>query len=186
MIIRKAIMVDAEDIAINLLPAMEDIIYHFIGKEDRREALSLLLRFVKEKANPYSYENCYVATDDEGKVVAAVNVYNGDKLYELRKPVALYIKTVSGKDIELEDETGPGEYYIDSLGVSPAMRGKGIGSKLLRFLIDLYVVQQHQTLGLLVDKDNPAAKKLYLKLGFKLVGERTLAGKSLEHLQIRI
>jgi len=56
---------------------------------------------------------------------------------------------------------------------------------MLRFLINEYVNNRNKTLGLLVDKDNPQAKKLYLRLGFVPVGEKTLAGKSMEHLQCR-
>jgi len=55
----------------------------------------------------------------------------------------------------------------------------------LQFLIDEYVYKSNETLGLLVDKDNPAAKKLYLKLGFEFVGNKTFAGKQMEHLQLK-
>jgi ribosomal protein S18 acetylase RimI-like enzyme len=36
----------------------------------------------------------------------------------------------------------------------------------------------------LVEKENPGAQKLYLKLGFQIKGEKRLAGKLLNHLQI--
>lgn len=84
----------------------------------------------------------------------------------------------------MEDETESGEFYIDCIGVNSDQQGKGIGSKALNFLIDEYVVKNHQTLGLLVDEDNPNAKRLYLKLGFKVVGRKSLAGKKMEHLQL--
>ena len=51
-------------------------------------------------------------------------------------------------------------------------------------MIDEYVHRQHKILGLLVDDDNPDAKKLYLKLGFKPAGPKILFGKQLAHLQI--
>jgi ribosomal protein S18 acetylase RimI-like enzyme len=56
---------------------------------------------------------------------------------------------------------------------------------MFQFLIDEYVHKRDKTLGLLVDKDNPDAKKLYLKLGFEIVGEKTLVGKNMEHLQFK-
>lgn len=71
------------------------------------------------------------------------------------------------------------------MGVDPSQQGKGIRSKVFQFLIDEYVEKNNQTLGLLVDKDNPNAKKLYLKLGFEIVGEKALVGKQLEHLQFK-
>lgn len=84
-----------------------------------------------------------------------------------------------------EDETSQGEWYIDTLGVHPNQQGKGVGSLLLNYLIEERVTKLQQTLGLLVDLDNPNAKRLYLKLGFKSVGEKTLAGKQMDHLQLR-
>jgi ribosomal protein S18 acetylase RimI-like enzyme len=83
-----------------------------------------------------------------------------------------------------EDETQAGEYYIDSLGVRPELQGRGIGAQLLLFVIDKYVTRQRKTLGLLEDEENPDARKLYLKLGFKSVGIETLVGKRMEHLQL--
>ena len=89
------------------------------------------------------------------------------------------------KPFNPEDETQAGEYYIDCVGVNPNQQGKGIGSKIFQFLIDEYVYRRKETLGLLVDRDNPNAKRLYLKLGFEVVGEKTLVGKRLEHLQFK-
>jgi len=59
-----------------------------------------------------------------------------------------------------------------------------LGTKLLQFLIQEYVEKQGLTLGLLVDNDNPNAKRLYEKIGFRVVGEKTLVGHAMEHLQI--
>ncbi len=90
-----------------------------------------------------------------------------------------------GRSFEFENETGPGENYVDSVGVSREHQGKGIGSRLFRFLIEEYVSRKRTALGLLVDKENPTAKKLYLKLGFEKVGDLVLAGKSMEHMQVK-
>jgi len=89
------------------------------------------------------------------------------------------------RDFHPEDETQAGEYYIDCVGVIPNQQGKGIGTQVFLFLINEYANQKDKTLGLLVDKKNPKAKQLYLKLGFEIVGEKILAGKKMEHLQFR-
>ncbi|WP_028298238.1 GNAT family N-acetyltransferase [Olivibacter sitiensis] len=184
MTVRKAVPKDAEWIATYILLAMKDIVYKFIGEKDENKAKEFMLYFTKRKNNQYSYENCWVA-EDENKVVAAAILYDGAELSELREPVLHYIKHQFNRDLDLEDETQPGEYYIDSLGVNPDQQGKGIGSKILRFLIEEYVNKDRQTLGLLVDDDNPNAKKLYQNLGFQLVEKKAFAGKTMEHLQIR-
>ena len=118
-------------------------------------------------------------------IVAVACLYDGEKLHQLRQPIANYIKQHFGKDFNPEDETQAGEIYIDCVGVNPDQQGKGIGSKLIDFLIDEYVKKQNQTLGLLVDNDNPKAEKLYEKLGFTAVGQKTLVGKILKHMQYR-
>lgn len=184
MIIRKATIKDCKDIATYLLLAMEDIVYKFIGEQNYDKAKEFLLHFIEKENNQYSYKNCFVVEDDN-EIIAAVNIYDGAKLHLLREPIAQYVRTHFNKNFNPEDETQKGEFYIDTLGVSPKYQGKGIGSKLLQFLIDEYVTKKQKTLGLLVDEGNPNAKKLYLKLGFKPVGVKTLIGKRMDHLQIK-
>jgi len=43
--------------------------------------------------------------------------------------------------------------------------------------------QAGKTLGLLVDEDNPAAKRLYLNMGFVIVKPVYIFQKNMEHLQ---
>lgn len=184
MIIRKATAGDSAYIAPFLLLAMEDIIYTFINQTDYDTALNFLSCFVEKENNQYSYQNCFVAELDS-KIIAAVNVYDGAKLHLLRAPIIDYVKDNYNKNFSPEEETQSGEYYIDSLGVSPSQQGKGIGSKMLQYLIGEYVTKNKHVLGLLVEEDKPNAKKLYLKLGFRVVGTKTLVGKNLDHLQIK-
>jgi len=183
MIFRKATKADSPAIAPLLLLAMEDIIYKFIGVEEHETALNFMLHFVSAETNQYSYENCLVA-ESTGKIVAALNIYDGGDLVRLREPVIMYVRSNFNKNFRPEDETQAGEYYIDSLGVHPDFQGRGMGTQLLQFTIDEYVTQQGKTLGLLVDEDNPDARKLYLKLGFKPAGSKTLVGKRMEHFQL--
>lgn len=184
MIIRKATIEDSEAIATHLLLAMEEIVYEFIGVRDYTKAREFMVHFARNKDNQYSHDNCWVA-EEEGEVIAAVNVYDGTNLNELRSPIIEYVKVHFGKSISPEDETQPGEFYVDSLGVNPNQRGRGVGSRMLEFLIDEYVSKGQKILGLLVDEENPNAKKLYLKLGFLPVGKKTLVGKKMEHLQVK-
>ena len=183
MIIRKATLDDAELIATYLLLAMEDIVYLFIGSKDPGKAMEFMLHFVQLPNNQYSYQNCRVAEID-GEIVGAVNLYDGARLHELRQPVYAYIKSEFGQELKPEDETQAGEFYIDSIGVNTRQRGKGIGSMILQYLIEEYINKQRETLGLLVDGENPNARRLYLKMGFKTVGQKLIFGKSMEHLQL--
>ena len=183
MIIRKAKISDAAFIAPILLLAMEDIVYKFLAKKDYASAKNFLEYFIERENNQYSYQNCFVA-EENGEIIGAVNVYNGSDIEALRNPIIEYVRAHYNPKFDPEFETRAGEFYIDSLGVNPNHQGKGIGSKILQFLIAEYVHKNKQTLGLLVEEDNPLAKNLYLKLGFNIVGRKTLVGKKLDHLQI--
>ncbi|MGC1633320.1 MAG: GNAT family N-acetyltransferase, partial [Gelidibacter sp.] len=163
---------------------MEDIVCEFIGQKNSEKAKAFLLHFVQKENNQYSYQNCFVVEEDH-QIIAAVNIYDGSELIHLRAPIIQYIERHFSKAFNPEDETQPGEFYIDSLGVNPNQQGKGIGGKLLQFLIHYYVIQSNKTIGLLVEENNPNAKRLYLKLGFEPVGEKTLVGKKLVHLQVK-
>lgn len=148
------------------------------------KATQVLECLISEKATQYSYENCWVV-ESKNEIIAAVSIYDGAKLQELRRPVIKIIKSILNRDFSPEDETQAGEFYIDCVGVKPDHQGRGIGSKIFKFLIDEYVHKGNKILGLLVENDNFNAKRLYLKLGFEIVGEKTLSGKRLEHLQLK-
>lgn len=183
MFIRQATKSDSETLATLMMIAMEDIVYELIAVRNYEKGIAFLRHFTQRENNQYSYANCYVV-EVNGVVIAAANVYNGAHLNSLRMPVLKYIDNASGRELTVEDETQEGEFYIDILSVDPNSQGQGIGSALLNYLIDIIVIQNRQNLGLLVDVDNPKAKKLYLKHGFLFVGFKILLGKKLEHLQI--
>ncbi len=182
-VIRKATSGDSPAIASCLLVAMEDIVYKFIGNEDAKRAKDFMQFFVESSGNQYSYENCWLAETDN-EVVGAVNVYDGALLNQLRQPVLDYLQNKFHRQLNLEDETQAGEYYIDTIGVHPHHHGKGIGTKLLQAVIEEFINMRGQTLGLLVEDINPNAKRLYSRLGFVSVGSKTLLGKKMEHLQM--
>lgn len=184
MTIRKARSEDSTIIAPLIFLAMEDVVYYFIGEKSKEKAISFLASLIKEENNQYSYKNCWVL-ENQNTVIAAAIVYNGADLETLRKPVLQKINLLFNRHLNIENETQAGEFYIDCVGVDSNQQGKGIGTKMFHFLIAEYVEKQNLTLGLLVDKDNPNAKKLYLKLGFEIIGNKTLAGKPMEHLQFK-
>lgn len=183
MVIRKATVKDSEALSQLLFIAMEDILYHFIGIKNDKEAKGFLKHFTQRKNNQYSFENCFVA-ENGVEIIGAINIYDGGKLKILRTPIEKYINTQFKSNYIPEAETQEGEWYIDSFAVSPDHRGKGVGTIMLEHAIDFYAFENSPPLGLLVDYENRDAKKMYLKMGFKYVNSKTLAGKLMEHLQL--
>ena len=184
MQVRKAILEDSDFIGSLLMLATGEVIYRFIRERNFQKAREFLIHFVKQENNQYSFQNCRII-EKEGEVIGVLLGYDGNKLKELREPVLAHIHQFLDPNLTVEDETQDGEFYIDSIGVLPNHQGKGLGARLIQSVIEEQVFGNGKTLGLLVDKANPAAKKLYLKLGFQPVGEKMLMGISMEHLQLK-
>ncbi|TJZ52482.1 GNAT family N-acetyltransferase [Sphingobacterium olei] len=183
MTIRNARPQDADAISQLMLLAMEEIIYDFICQRNKQEALNFLAYFIRLESNQYSYQNILVV-EDANVIIAQVCLYPGKDLLALRKPIIAYLLENYGHNLKPENETQEGEIYLDTLAVSTLEQGKGIGKILLQFVIDKYVYIEKQRLGLLVDKINPNAKSLYLKLGFEVQTNLLIFGKEMEHLQV--
>lgn len=121
----------------------------------------------------YSYKHTLLACLD-GNPVGLCLCYDGAQYHEMRiRTFALFQSADSddaseGDDLDLEhmeDESGPGEYYIDSLAVKPAFRGRGIARQLMNAQI-AHGRSLDLECTLLVDPDNPDALRLYKDLGF--------------------
>jgi ribosomal protein S18 acetylase RimI-like enzyme len=71
--------------------------------------------------------------------------------------------------------------FVADLGVCAAMRGRGIGTRMLAHQVGMARHRGKRFLGLDVGVDNPRAQVLYERLGFQVVHERhpppSLAGR---------
>ena len=132
----------------------------------------------------YSYRNVLVA-ETGGKPVGAIVGYDGGRLHELREPIFELVRERMGKSIDIEDETGDGEFYLDSLAVLPEYRGCGVGRMLLCAMRGMAVEAGYERVGLIVDFDNPRAEALYSSLGFERVNPTTFLGHNMWHMQKR-
>lgn len=181
---RKATPSDANVIAQLLMYSMEDITYDFIGTRDQNKAIEFLSELIMQANNQYSYENAWIYEID-GKIAGTCIVYDGSLLYELRQPVLDLLLTKFNRKINPQDETEPGEIYIDNVAIFPEFRGKGIGTEIFQFIIEEYADKKNQTIGLLVDLNKPRAQKLYESLGFKVIGEKQLMSENHYHMQLK-
>lgn len=127
----------------------------------------------------YSYENTVVAEAD-GKVVGAICAYDGADYLRLKQPIV----DILGKDSGFAElkETEAGEFYLDSVGVLPEYRGRGIASRLFEAQCERAASLGHKTAGLIVDEDKPKAEALYIRLGFRHVDNKDFFGHSMKHM----
>jgi ribosomal protein S18 acetylase RimI-like enzyme len=181
MYIRKALPLD-ETVPLLMLQAMEDIVYLFIGKEDKDEAILFLFDLFKREGNQYSYENTFVAVDENNEIIGSITAYDGDLLSSLRTPVLQFIQDRYDQHLELDNETDGDELYIDTIAVAPNQQGKGVGSSLLRHLLAYAKENSFSKVGLLVDFDNPDAQRLYERTGFQIDSKKDFAGGQYFHM----
>lgn len=158
--IRKAVKEDALFMAERILWA--------IGVPDAKDSDAETLSTVcAMKDVLYSYENTLIAEVD-GERVGIMISYDGALYSTLR------VKTFSNVGDALKcdfsnmaDEAKAGEYYLDTLAVSPDMRRKGIGRALLTAAMERGRKTGIEKATLLVSPKNPPALRLYSSLGFK-------------------
>lgn len=130
----------------------------------------------------YSFSNALVA-EVGGVAAGAVLGYDGAQLQELRKGTLSAVKEHYTDAVVPEDETQPGEFYIDSLGVLEQWRGRGIGKRLLLAMVGKGLALGHSRAGLIVDFSNSGAAALYIGCGFCEVGEKFFYGHKMHHMQ---
>lgn len=158
--IRKAVKEDALFMAERILWA--------IGVPDAKDSDAETLSTVcAMKDVLYSYENTLIAEVD-GERVGIMISYDGALYSTLR------VKTFSNVGDALKcdfsnmaDEAKAGEYYLDTLAVSPDMRRKGIGRALLTAAMERGRESGIEKATLLVSPKNTPALRLYSSLGFK-------------------
>lgn len=180
--IRKATPSDATTVARLMMQAMEEVVSRLTGAPYAYTELPFLEHFIKLPQNQYSFENTLVALHG-GAVCGSLTAYDGAQLHKLRQPILEYLNIRGIQTEEIEDETGPGEFYIDTISVSPQAQGTGIGTTLLKAGIEFGIGLGHATIGLLVHPSNPKAKRFYKRMGFAEKGTRHFMGVNYLHMQ---
>lgn len=172
----------APEIADLIMMAMTDeCCLYFCGEghglEDFRK---MMISLVEADVSQYSHKNTFVAVVS-GKVVGVAVNYDGGRLKRLRRAFLAAAKEYLGKDhTDIDDETQPGELYLDSLAVLPEYRRLGIAKKLV-MTAKKRADRMRLRLGLLVDKDNPEGEA-YTHVGFQYEGDSRWGGHEMRHL----
>jgi len=143
--------------------------------------LRLMTQLVERDDSQYSYTNTIVAMDGD-VLVGICTSYDGGQLIPLRRAFIEGALHAFGIDYSnFDEETQAGELYLDSLAVVPSYQGQGIASRLIRATQEKGR-QMGLPVGLLVDKGNPNAERLYRSLDFQWVNDSRWGGHDMRHL----
>ncbi len=178
--IRQATPADAGQVAPLFILAMGHIAGIFANSERYEDAIPFFKHFFEEKDNQYSHVFTLVF-EDNTQILGSVTGYDGAKLQMLRQPVLDQLRKTK-PDFTPDDETGPGEYYLDCINVGMHHQGRGIGKKLINAFCEKAASLGFDRVGLIVDLGNPDAKRFYERLGFEEAGQKNFMGHRYFHM----
>ena len=174
--LRDATSEDAPFIARVVLAGIEMLDLDAALPDNQRDLYDHLVGICRMDATLYSYRNTRIAEVD-GCAVGALVAYDGARYAKMReKTFGLVIQT-SGMDLNHNAmETGPGEFYLDSMAILSDYRGVGIGKMLMCDRVDFALSNGFQKVTLLVDKDKPRLQRYYECEGFAFSEEMFVFG----------
>ncbi len=167
MLIRKAQISDAREIARNIMAALE---FDIFGNEQPGEIMKIwdAMTVICEREDTlYSWKNTIIA-DDGGVVAGSLSFYNGSIYKESRDLTFSIAYELAGwtPPEDMEDETGAGECYLDSLAVHPEYRRQGIARLLIDEALEIAKREGSRKAGLIVLSSNEKRIIYYKSFGF--------------------
>ncbi len=138
------------------------------GIENPSEEMQQMSRLLCSRTDVlYSWKNSIVMALGE-QPVGSLTCYSGDDYATLRRTTMTLIARYSGEDFRNMDmETEPGEFYLDSMAVLPEFRKRGIASQLLKAGITHAAELNIPTVSLVVSPLKPQAQHLYEAIGLR-------------------
>lgn len=162
-------------------PAAFDYVF---AVPDHGDAQSFLRQAFVDGAGEFGSRN-HVVGELDGTVVAVGAGFGGDTKWPFTLAAARQILGHYGwrhavgvitRGLRVEAVIPPptgAMHYLAHLAVAPAWRGQGIGKALIGHLLAQASALGRQQVVLDVAASNPAAERLYARLGFEVTGERS-------------
>ena len=174
--LRDASLDDAPFIARVVLAGIDMLDIDAVLPDEQRAIFEHLIKICRMDDTLYSYLNTRIAEID-GNLVGALVAYDGAHYALMREKTFGLVQQTSGMDLSHNAmETGPGEFYLDSMAVLSDYRGMGIGKLLMHDRVDFAFNNGFQKLTLLVDKDKPRLQQYYESEGFAFSEEMFVFG----------
>ncbi len=174
--IRPARPEDAAEVAPLMYDAMEDIAHTIAGTTDLPATFDALEELFRLNEGRLSFANTLICEDDSGRAAGFLLSYGGDDAKSLDEPLLRRLQERGLPTDGLVPEARPGEYYLDSLAVSGAYRGAGIGTRLIQAFEERAASLGWRQTMLVVERENIKARALYERLGYREDGSIELSG----------
>ena len=167
-VIREARIEDAALIARLANDAAEGMPLHFWKElgEPGEDPMKIGIRRAESEESPISYRRTWIAEVDEAPVGCLI----AHTLPAEPAPIPDTTPTLHRPLIELENEA-PETEYVYVVAALPEMRGKGVGSALLRFAERNI---GRRGMSLVVSNANTGARRLYERFGYRAAGSRPM------------
>jgi ribosomal protein S18 acetylase RimI-like enzyme len=176
IVLRDATLEDAPFIARVVLAGIDMLDIDAVLPDEQRAIFEHLIDICRMNDTLYSYLNTRIAEVDD-KPVGALVAYDGAHYARMREKTFGLVQQSSGLDLSRNAmETGPGEFYLDSMAVLSVNRGMGIGKWLMRDRVDFALGNGFEKVTLLVDKDKPRLQEYYESEGFAFGEEMFVFG----------
>ncbi|GGN98750.1 GNAT family N-acetyltransferase [Saccharibacillus kuerlensis] len=184
--IRPAMPEDSQAVSLLMYDAIGDIAHTIAGTTDMPDTMDVLEQLFQQPGCRLSYTNGLVCEAENGDIAGFMLSYSGDEAQSLDELLIRRLQDLGLQTSGLVPEARPGEYYLDSLAVSGAYRGAGIGTRLIEAF-----EQRAAELGwtralLLVDRTNLRARALYERLGYREDGFVELSGHPYDRMTKRV
>lgn len=159
--IRRATPDDVPFIAKCVLAAVD--LYDFKNDSIEREVME---QVCSKDDTLFSYRNSKIA-EVYGTPVCCMVAYDGAIYPEGRKRTFKYFDEIGRSMNGSAIETGPGEYYFDSIAIVPEYRGHGIAHLMMEDGLNDAREGGFKKVSLLVECSKPKLRDYYAELGFR-------------------
>lgn len=185
--IREARKEDAEQIVELFRIILEDMELPIMDEVPWEKLKPALVEAAQQENYRQSYKNALVK-DSRGQIAGFCFGYKGGLTESVYAPLETILDAHNLPHFEtfMDNETFPGEWYIDSIVTHPDFRGQGVGKELMEAVYERARSEGMPVVGLNVDHGNPRAKALYKAQGFVKTGEITLADHQYDHMQKKV
>ena len=175
--VRKATREEAPFIARNILASLQLPVFEDSLTPALHRMLATASELCARDDTQVSWKNTLVACIN-GVPAGSLTCYDGSRYREWKENSLRYTREISGEVLDdFADETGPGEYYLDSLAVLPSFRGRGLGRLLIGQALSTAEALGFEKATLLVLKKEERLQEIYIHTGFSPCGELTIFGE---------